>query len=82
MASAISKAVELSPELADFMGSAKASRGDVTKAIWKYIRDEDLALPNGGYKFDETLSRVLHSKGMKKASELFSLLKKADAFPS
>lgn len=85
--SKISAPLVLSDELAAFMGKSKASRGDVTKAVWKYIRDEKLNCDRHGEKFsggkvefDEVLSAVLHSKGMKKASDLFAILKKAKAF--
>lgn len=81
--SKITASLTLSPALAGFMGRDTASRGDVTKEIWKYIKKHDLAKPHGGgWDFDETLELVLHSKGMKKASDLFSLLKKSKAFVS
>ena len=78
--SLITQSLELSPAMAAFMGKDTATRGDVTKEIWKYIKKHDLKKPSGGWEFDETLSLMLHSKGMKKASDLFSLLKKSKAF--
>lgn len=76
----INKSLELSPEMAAFMGTNKATRGDVTKEIWKYLKKQDLKKPSGGWEFDDTLEAVLHARGMKKPSDLFALLKKSKAF--
>lgn len=60
---------------------SKAPRGAVVKKIWAHIRKHDLKDPDSGeVVFDEVLEVLLQSKKMKKASDLFKLLKKVDAF--
>lgn len=54
----IQKPLNLSEELGDFMGKDRASRADVTKEIWKYIKKHGL---NEGRKItpDDTLANVV-----------------------
>lgn len=44
-ASGITKQLNLSDELADFMGKDMASRAQIMKALWAYIKKEDLQDP-------------------------------------
>lgn len=38
----LQKPMQLSDEMADFMGKDKASRADITKKIWAHIKKNDL----------------------------------------
>lgn len=78
---AVTKKLKLSEDFQEFMGSATASRGDVTKAVWAYIRKHDLKAEKG-VKFDSYLAGLLNSDRMARASDLFGLLKKVRAFQS
>jgi len=44
--SALTKKCNLSDQLAEFMGKDKASRSEVTKAVWAYIKENDLQDPD------------------------------------
>ncbi|CAM9810999.1 unnamed protein product, partial [Ectocarpus sp. 13 AM-2016] len=63
-----SASFQLSPALYEFMGSKETcmARGDVTKAVWAYIRAESLQDPKDGRKIrnDEKMFRVFKCKTM------------------
>ncbi len=58
------KKLELSDELADFMGKAKASRAEITKALWAYIKKKKLQDPSDKRSVipDDTLEPILGSR--------------------
>lgn len=60
----LDKALVLSSELAEFMGKTRASRTQITKAIWVYIKDNDLQDPEDKRTInpDDTLAEILGSK--------------------
>jgi chromatin remodeling complex protein RSC6 len=61
--SALMKKLELSDELADFMRANTASRGEVMKKIWAYIKKHDL---NEGRIIhpDDELAPILGTKSL------------------
>jgi upstream activation factor subunit UAF30 len=62
-ASGITKKLPLSNEMAEFMGKDTASRGEIVKEIWKYIKKEGL---NEGRIIhpDDVLEPILGSKSI------------------
>lgn len=62
--SAITRKCELSEELAEFMGKEKASRAEVTKAIWAYIKKHDLQDPDNRRMIlpDDELAPIIGSR--------------------
>jgi upstream activation factor subunit UAF30 len=59
----LSKKLYLSEEMAEFMGKDKASRTDITKALWDYIKANEL---NEGRTIhpDDVLAPILGSKSL------------------
>ena len=72
--SGILKEVELSSDLADFMGKDYASRAAITKKIWAHIKSEGLNEGRDIYP-DDVLSPIL---GKKKLT-MFEIAKKISA---
>lgn len=60
----LSKVSKLSHDLADFMGKDKAKRTDVIKALWAYIKKNDLQDPDEKRMIlpDDVLSPILGKK--------------------
>ncbi len=58
------KKCELSEELSDFMGKDTASRSEVTKKVWAYIKKYDLQDPDDRRTIipDDELSPIIGSK--------------------
>lgn len=67
----ILKAQPLSEALAEFMGKTKASRADVMKAVWRYIKQNDL---NEGRTIhpDEVIGSLVGTRSL----DMFQLTKK------
>lgn len=63
-ATGINKPQTLSDDLAEFMGKDEATRGEVTSAIWAYIKENDLQDPNDKRNIcpDATLKPLIGSK--------------------
>ena len=59
--SALKTPIKLSPILAEFVGSPEMSRADVTKAIWAYIKSNNLQDPTNKREIncDEKLSKLM-----------------------
>ncbi len=62
--SALTKKLDLSDELAEFMGKSTASRAEVMKALWKHIKKEDLQVPSNKRNIDpdDVLEPILGSR--------------------
>jgi len=62
--SALTKKLDLSEELADFMGYDRESRAEVTKAVWDHIKSMGLQDPNDGriIRPDKALQPLLGKK--------------------
>jgi DNA topoisomerase-1 len=62
--SALTKKLKLSPELSAFLGQPEASRADVTKKVWEYIKSKNLqdAQNKRLIKPDATLGKLLGSE--------------------
>lgn len=60
----LNKPMALSEELADFMGKDVASRADITKKPWVYIKKHELQDPNDKRTVipDDTLSSILGNR--------------------
>ena len=63
---------ELSEELADFMGSARASRPEITKKLWAYIKKHPDTQEGRTIHPDEVLEPILGSKSL----DMFQMGKK------
>ena len=57
---------QLSPELADIIGKTEASRPEIMKLLWAYIRNNKLQDPNNKYYFtpDTKMAKVFGSDKM------------------
>lgn len=57
----LSKLMDLSDEMAGFMGKDRASRADITKKIWDYIKKHDLQDENDRRTIipDDVLAEIL-----------------------
>jgi len=64
MAKGIMKKCKISDDLADFMGASTASRPEVVKKLWAYIKKHDLQDPDAKRIIipDETLEPLIGSK--------------------
>lgn len=60
-ASGINIEKKLTPEMAEFIGSSKASMGDIIKDLWKYIKKHKLQDPDNARWIipDEKLEPIL-----------------------
>jgi upstream activation factor subunit UAF30 len=58
--------VHLSADLAEFLGTDRMPRTEVTKRIWAYIKENDLQDPSDKRKIlcDEALEKVLRRKNV------------------
>ncbi len=65
--------IKLSPEMATFMGAEEATRGDVLKGIWAYIKGQNLQDPANKRQInpDDTLKKLFN------VSETFDMFKVA-----
>lgn len=70
----IEKPLDLSEDMADFMGKDKASRAEITKKIWAHIKKHEL---NEGRTIhpDEVLEPILGSRSI----TMFDIAKKISA---
>lgn len=61
---ALTKPHQLSEELAEIVGKSKASRAEVTKRVWKYIKERDLQSCSDKriIEPDDCLARVIGKK--------------------
>lgn len=73
-ASGLSRPLELSEELADFMGKDQASRAQIMKSIWVHIKKHDLQDPSNKRNIlpDDVLEPILGSKKL----SMFDIAKK------
>jgi len=59
-AKGILKVVKISAQMANFMKKTEASRPEMSKAIWAYVKEKNLQLPTDKrtFKIDETLKPI------------------------
>lgn len=64
MASAVQKKLKVSPELAELSGQTELTRGEATKALWDYIKANNLKNPANGKEVfpDAKLAKILGSE--------------------
>lgn len=62
--SGLNKPLELSEDLADFMGKSKATRAQITKKIWDHIKKHKLQDPDDKRTIipDDTLEPILGAR--------------------
>lgn len=70
--------VTLSPELSSFVGDKEMTRGEVTKAIWAYIKEKDLQDPKDKRTIvpDQVLTKIFGSSDPVSMFKMTALLSK------
>jgi chromatin remodeling complex protein RSC6 len=73
---ALSKPMKISPELAAVIGAGPMSRGEVVKAIWVYIKKNDMQDPKNKRDIiaDEKLKKVFGGKAKVNMFEMTKLV--------
>jgi chromatin remodeling complex protein RSC6 len=76
--SAFMKPMTISPELAVIVGKGPMPRSEVVKALWVYIKMNDLQDPKNkrNINADENLKKVFGGKGMVNMFEMTKLVSK------
>ena len=76
--SAFMKPMTVSPELAAVVGKGPMPRSEVVKALWVYIKKNDLQDPKNkrNINADENLKKVFDGKGVVNMFEMTKLVSK------
>lgn len=76
--SAFMKPMNISPELAAVVGKGPMPRSEVVKALWVYIKKNDLQDPKNkrNINADENLKKVFDGKAMVNMFEMTKLVSK------
>lgn len=74
----LSKPMNLSPELQDVIGAGPMPRTEVTKALWKYIKENNLQDQQNkrNINADEKLKKVFEGKDTVNMFEMTKLVSK------
>lgn len=76
--SGLSKPMNLSPELQDIIGAGPMPRTEVTKALWAYIKENNLQDPENkrNIKADDKLRKIFDGKDVVNMFEMTKLVSK------